>query len=189
MQKRRASVDAPIEIDEYFTATKQQRQTNVYTQTNVEDETVISWESMPTNNKAALVQAHDDDVAFDIQLCELTAPHIKILPDERRQIPLGIRLNIPSGWYGQILSRSGLAFTHGIRLLGSGRISSKFKGQLSVLLHNSSPVPYFLKPGARIAQVIFRKDEKYQLVHMINENAFNKDTSRGEGGFGSTGYY
>ena len=189
VQKRRASVDPPIEIDEYFTATKQQRQTNVYTQTNVENETVISWESLPTNNKASLVRAYDDDVAFDIQLNELAVPQIKILPDERRQIPLGIKLNIPSGWYGQILSRSGLAFTHGIRLLGSGRISSKFKGQISVLLHNASPVPYFLKPGARIAQMIFRKDEKYHLVHMIDKNAFNKDTSRGEGGFGSTGYY
>lgn len=198
-QKRKANTSDPIEIDEYITMSKQQKQqtnatqtnveaVNVNTQTNVEPIPSIFWEQCaPTSG--SLVLANEGDAAYDVQIGDLIPPSICIHPGERKQINTGIKLKLPTGWHGQILSRSGLSYKHGINIIGGGRIPSNFRRSLSILLQNTSDRPFYVKPGFRIAQIVFKKDKKFKLIRLHNENDFNRQTVRGEGGFGSTGYY
>lgn len=109
-----------------------------------------------------------------------------IKPKERRLIQTGISLAIPSGYYGRIAPRSGLAFKHGIDVM-AGVIDSDYRGEVGVILYNSDNLNDFIfNIGDKIAQIIFEKH--YDFV--FNEVFQLKDldeTQRGSDGFGSTG--
>lgn len=107
-----------------------------------------------------------------------------ILPGERKLINTGIKLAIPKGYEGQIRSRSGLALKHGIKVLNSpGTIDSDYTGEIGVILQNTSKAPFEVVDGDRIAQLVFSKVESVTFEEVNSLEA----TSRGEGGFGSTG--
>jgi dUTP pyrophosphatase len=109
-----------------------------------------------------------------------------IKPKERQLIRTGIALAIPSGYYGRIAPRSGLAFKHGIDVM-AGVIDSDYRGEVGVILYNSDNLNDFIfNIGDKIAQIIFEKH--YDFV--FNEVFKLKDldeTQRGSDGFGSTG--
>lgn len=103
---------------------------------------------------------------------------------ERALIPTGLRLHIPPGFEGQIRPRSGLALEQGITVLNTpGTIDSDYRGEIKVLLINLSKQHYYVKPGTRIAQIVFAR---YAVAHLIPVEDL-EDSERGERGFGSTG--
>ena len=109
---------------------------------------------------------------------------IIIKPFERKLIPTGLKMELPIGYEAQIRSRSGLALKNGISVLNSpGTIDSDYRGEIGVILINLSNEVFTVKNGDRVAQLIIAKH-----TSVVWEEAEQlKDSSRGSGGFGSTG--
>lgn len=115
---------------------------------------------------------------------ENRADGILLGPGERRLIPTGLKINIPHGYEGQIRSRSGLAFKHGISILNSpGTIDSDYRGEMGILLINLGQKEFRIGHGDRIAQLVICKVEGVSIVEVDTLSP----TIRNEGGFGSTG--
>lgn len=99
-------------------------------------------------------------------------------------VKTGLKLALPIGYVGLVHPRSGLALKHGITVLNTpGTIDSGYRGEVGVILYNSTDVDFEVKAGDRIAQLVIQKYETgaFSIVDSLDE------TSRGEGGFGSTG--
>ena len=105
-----------------------------------------------------------------------------ILPGARACVPTDLQLGIPSGCYGRIAPRSGLALKFGIDV-GAGVIDADYRGNVGVLLFNFGESAFCVKPGDRIAQLVLERIH-YAEVAEVSEISF---TERGESGFGSTG--
>ena len=109
---------------------------------------------------------------------------IVLKPLERKLIPTGIFVEIPSGYEAQIRSRSGLAIKKGITCLNSpGTIDADYRGEINVIIINLSDIPVTITNGMRIAQMVFAPVTKVNFI----ENVTLSNTQRGVGGFGSTG--
>lgn len=109
---------------------------------------------------------------------------IVLEPLKRAIVPTGLFIALPEGFEAQIRPRSGLAAKHGITVLNSpGTIDADYRGELKVILVNLSDEAFTINPGERIAQMVVARFEQVQweLSDSLDE------TSRGEGGFGSTG--
>jgi dUTP pyrophosphatase len=106
-------------------------------------------------------------------------------PGERAMIPTGIAVAIPSGYAGFVLPRSGLASRHGIALVNSpGLVDSGYRGEMAIIMINTDKHEAFhIKRGDRIAQLVIQRVEEAALIR-VDEL---EDSSRGAGGFGSTG--
>lgn len=108
----------------------------------------------------------------------------KIYPGERRAIPLGLSVEIPPGFEGQVRPRSGLAVKRGVTVLNSpGCVDSDFRGELNVILINHNEDPVVFEIGDRIAQLVIAPVVRAEIVEV--DELF--DTARGTGGLGSTG--
>jgi dUTP pyrophosphatase len=126
--------------------------------------------------------ATDGSAGMDLRAW-LPAP-VELQPLERKLIPTGLFIELPQGYEAQVRPRSGLAVKQGITCLNSpGTIDSDYRGEIKIVLINLSSEPQVLAPGDRIAQMVVQKVERisWQPVESLTE------TSRSEGGFGSTG--
>jgi dUTP pyrophosphatase len=109
---------------------------------------------------------------------------VQLEPGERKLIPTGLALEIPPGYEGQVRPRSGLALKQGVTCLNSpGTIDADYRGEVGVILINHSEDLVFVRRGERIAQLVISPVAQGNLI----EVAALSDSSRGEGGFGSTG--
>ena len=109
---------------------------------------------------------------------------IAIPPLGRAKIPTGLRLEIPEGFEGQVRPRSGLAARFGVTVLNSpGTIDCDYRGDVDIVLVNLGAETFTVKNGDRIAQLVIAPVVQAGLVEADLLSA----TSRGEGGFGSTG--
>jgi dUTP pyrophosphatase len=111
---------------------------------------------------------------------------IKVMlhPNERALVSTGIAMEIEDGYELQIRPRSGLAYKYGITVLNApGTIDSDYRGEIKVLLVNSSNETFSIQKGERIAQGVVQKVIKAELEEVKHLS----DTERGESGFGSTG--
>jgi dUTP pyrophosphatase len=109
---------------------------------------------------------------------------ITLNPLERTIVKTGLFIELPVGYEAQVRPRSGLAAKKGITVLNSpGTIDADYRGEIGVILVNLSNEPFVIENGERIAQLVIAKHERaeWQEVTELSE------TSRGEGGFGSTG--
>lgn len=105
-------------------------------------------------------------------------------PGEYKLISTGIYIKIPPGYEAQVRPRSGLALKKGITVLNSpGTIDSDYRGEIGVILINHSNDDFSVESGDRIAQLVI---SKYENVVWNNVKDIDS-SSRGEGGFGSTG--
>ena len=96
----------------------------------------------------------------------------------------GIAIALPEGYEAQVRSRSGLAAKHGVYVLNSpGTIDEDYRGEIKVILHNSSASDMLIEPGTRIAQLVISRYTR----GVFREVESLEDTERGAGGFGSTG--
>ncbi len=109
---------------------------------------------------------------------------VSIAPGQRFAVPTGLFFEIPPGFEVQVRPRSGLALKHGIILPNSpGTIDSDYRGELKIIMLNLGSEPFAVKRGDRIAQLVAAKVHRVEFTkHDELENS-----SRGEGGFGSTG--
>ena len=109
---------------------------------------------------------------------------IILKPLERTIIKTGIYIQLPTGYEAQIRPRSGLALKKGITVLNSpGTIDADYRGEVGVILINLSSEQFIIEDGERIAQMVVAKYEQAEWV----EAEVLEETSRGAGGFGSTG--
>lgn len=109
---------------------------------------------------------------------------VTLLPGEWAMIPTGLRLEIPKGYEGQVRPRSGLAARHGVTCLNApGTIDSDFRGEVHVILINHGTVPFVVRRGDRIAQLVIAPviQAEFHQTETLSE------TQRGEGGFGHSG--
>ena len=111
-----------------------------------------------------------------------SAHKTSVPPNSRKSIGLGFHISIPQGLYGRIAPRSGLAITNNIDIAG-GVIDPDYRGEVKVILINSSQKRFDIEEGDRIAQLIFEKaaTPAFQLLRTLDQ------TIRAKGGFGSTG--
>lgn len=109
---------------------------------------------------------------------------VNIAPGMRTLVPTGIAIALPEGYEAQIRPRSGLAIKHGLTLLNSpGTIDCDYRGEIKLIVINLGDKEYTLLRGERIAQMIFTRVIKPELIEV--ESLGN--TERGSGGFGHTG--
>ena len=103
---------------------------------------------------------------------------------ERAMVPTGIHIELPAGFEAQIRPRSGLAAKYGISIVNApGTIDADYRGEIKVVLVNLSNEPFMVNPGERIAQMVVARHEtvEWEPVETLEES------TRGAGGFGSTG--
>ena len=105
-------------------------------------------------------------------------------PLARAIIKTGLFIELPVGFEAQVRPRSGLAAKQGLTVLNSpGTVDADYRGEIGVILVNLSNTDFKIENGERIAQLVIAKHERAQWVEVQELN----ETSRGEGGFGSTG--
>ncbi len=115
---------------------------------------------------------------------EQDTEQLTIKPNKWEIIPTGIIIELPDGCEAQIRPRSGLAHKFGVTVLNSpGTIDNDYRGEIKIILINHGHEDFIVKNGDRIAQMIISKYEKVK----IEEIEFLTETSRNDGGFGSTG--
>lgn len=124
---------------------------------------------------------HDGDAGLDLS----SRIDFVLAPGERAMAPTGIAVGIPRGYAGLVLIRSGLAARHGIQCVNSpGLIDSGYRGEIAVIMLNTDKrEPFAINRGDRIAQLVIQRVEEVALVKVDELDR----TSRGTGGFGSTG--
>jgi len=134
-----------------------------------------------TDAATAPSRAHPGDAGYDLRAAERAL----LGPGERASVGTGIALEIPDGWAGLVLPRSGLAARHGISVVNApGLIDAGYRGEVRVLLLNTDRENSFgIEPGDRIAQLMLVRHEAPEL----EEAEALEESVRGAGGFGSTG--
>jgi dUTP pyrophosphatase len=124
--------------------------------------------------------AHDGDAGLDLTAVETRTLH----PGERAAVGTGLAVAVPPGWVGLVHPRSGRALREGLTVANApGTIDAGYRGELKVILVNLGDAPVAITPGDRIAQLVLQRVGAARVVEVDTLEA----TSRGEGGFGSTG--
>jgi dUTP pyrophosphatase len=120
--------------------------------------------------------------AAGLDVC--AAEELVLEPGQRHAVATGFAIEIPHGYEVQVRPRSGLALKHGVTCLNTpGTIDSDYRGEVKVILANLSQEPFEIRRGERIAQLVPAQvlQASFVEVEMLAE------TTRGAGGFGSTG--
>lgn len=126
------------------------------------------------------VYAKPGDAGADLR----STSAVTISAGERSLVPTGVSIALPAGYVGLVHPRSGLAAKHGITVLNTpGTIDAGYRGEIMVILYNSSKTDFEVAVGDRIAQLVI------QTVETANFVSVEKlpETERGESGFGSSG--
>jgi len=131
------------------------------------------------DSNAVLPQyAHPGDAGMDFYANE----EIVVKGGERSLVHTGISVAIPEGYVGLFWEKSGLAMNHGIRTM-AGVIDAGYRGEIKILLRNTSSDDFKVEKGMKIAQLLIQPVESKRVVEVEELD----ETARGEGGFGSTG--
>jgi dUTP pyrophosphatase len=117
--------------------------------------------------------------------CDVRSTHsVTINPGDKLLVKTGLYVEIPIGYEIQVRPRSGLAFSKGITVLNSpGTIDADYRGEIGVILINHGYEQVYLEAGERIGQLVLNKVEQIEWEPVLAL----ADTTRGTGGFGSTG--
>lgn len=128
--------------------------------------------------------AYQTEDAAGLDLLAAVEEPMPLAPLGRALVPTGLAIALPSGYEAQIRPRSGLAAKHGITVLNSpGTVDADYRGEVKVILINLSDAPFTIHRGERIAQMVIAPVSRAQFI----ETEVLDSTSRGAGGFGSTG--
>lgn len=122
--------------------------------------------------------AHHGDAGFDLYAFE----SVTIPVGARVLVGTGIAMEIPDGYAGLIWDKSGLAMNHGLKSLG-GVIDAGYRGEIKVGVVNLSNENYTITSGHKVAQMLIQKVERVEVQEVQELTG----TTRGHGGFGSTG--
>ena len=136
--------------------------------------------SLITEEELAPSYANPGDAGADLKSSISTT----VYEGETLVVPTGVSVSIPKGYVGFITPRSGLAAKYGITVLNApGTIDSGYRGELKVIMHNTSNDDYIINKYDRIAQLVI---VPFIHAHFTPVESLD-DTERGLGGFGSTG--
>ena len=130
------------------------------------------------------IPCYQTEGAAGMDLCAFTAEPIILEPLDRKLIPTGFKMELPTGYEAQIRPRSGMSIKHGITLINCvGTIDEDYRGEVCIPVVNLSKSSFVINNGDRIAQMVIAPVTKanIKIVNTLTE------TQRGEGGFGSTG--
>jgi dUTP pyrophosphatase len=134
--------------------------------------------------KGLALPAYATEGAAGMDLLAAVQEPLTVLPGTRVLVPTGLKIAVPAGYELQVRPRSGLALKHGIVLPNSpGTVDEDYRGELQVIVMNAGDAPFVVERGMRIAQAV---------VSPVVRAAWREvdalpDTTRGAGGFGSTG--
>jgi len=123
--------------------------------------------------------AHAGDAGMDLYSCG----DMTLAPGETRAVPTGIQMAIPAGHVGLVWDKSGISLKGVHRL--AGVVDAGYRGEVRVVMVNLGKEAFEIKAGMKIAQMLIQPVEAPAIV----ESDELDDTSRGEGGFGSTGLF
>lgn len=136
-------------------------------------------------HKNASQPAYQTEQSAGMDLMAQIDEPVKIEPHGRVIIPTGIAISLPVGYEAQIRGRSGMAAKFGITLAnGVGTIDADYRGEIGVILLNTSDQSFVVEPGMRIAQMVVTSYERVEW-HEVGQL---DETERGSGGYGSTGH-
>lgn len=128
--------------------------------------------------------AYQSDLAAGLDLLAAVGESLVLAPGKRALIPTGLAMALPAGFEAQVRPRSGLAAKHGVTVLNTpGTIDADYRGEVKVILINHGDVPFEISRGDRIAQMVIAPVLQAQILEVTDLT----DTTRGAGGFGSTG--
>ena len=137
---------------------------------------------LPGNDLPAPARASSGSSGVDLRACVQQA--VVLAPGQRALIPTGFAIALPDGYEAQVRPRSGLALERGLTMLNSpGTIDSDYRGEVRVIAVNLGAEPITIRRGDRIAQMVFHRVPPLDLVEVDDLPS----SSRGEGGFGSSG--
>jgi len=131
--------------------------------------------------------AYQSDLAAGLDLLAAVpaGTPLTIDPGARKLVPTGLAIALPPGTEAQVRPRSGLASKHGLTVLNApGTIDADYRGEVQVLLVNLGDAPVAIERGMRIAQLVIAPVLQAQLTEVLTLD----ETTRGAGGFGSTGH-
>jgi len=109
---------------------------------------------------------------------------LTLAPNARALVPTGLAIELPAGHEAQVRPRSGLAIKHGVTVINApGTIDEDYRGEVKIPLINHGDEPFEIVRGMRVAQMVIAPVAKVS----VSEVESLGDSSRGSGGFGSTG--
>jgi dUTP pyrophosphatase len=122
--------------------------------------------------------------AAGLDLFAAVEKEVVLAPGAYAGVPTGIAIALPDGFEAQVRPRSGLALRHGVTVLNApGTIDSDYRGEVSAILINHGVEPFAIQRGMKIAQLVVTAHARVEWT----ETTQLQNTSRGSGGFGSTG--
>jgi dUTP pyrophosphatase len=136
------------------------------------------------NESNNLLPSYATDGAAGMDVRAFINEPVELQPLQRALVPTGLFIELPEGYEAQIRPRSGLAIKQGITCLNTpGTIDSDYRGEIKIVLINLSSEVHVINSGDRIAQMVVQKVEKISWEKAVALS----ETSRDNGGFGSTG--
>jgi dUTP pyrophosphatase len=136
------------------------------------------------NESNNLLPSYATDGAAGMDIRAFINEPVELQPLQRALVPTGLFIELPEGYEAQIRPRSGLAIKQGITCLNTpGTIDSDYRGEIKIVLINLSNEAHVINTGDRIAQMVVQKVEKISWEEAVALS----ETSRDNGGFGSTG--
>ena len=137
-----------------------------------------------TITTGAAVPEYKTEGASGADICAFLPEPLILAPGERKLVPTGVFVEIPSGFEIQVRPRSGLALKHGVTVLNApGTIDSDYRGEIGIVLVNLGNEPFHVASGDRIAQLVVSPTVRARFIASDSLT----DTARGAGGYGSTG--
>ena len=138
------------------------------------------------NGEGLVLPAYQSELAAGLDLLAAVPEGAPIIlaPGKYALVPTGLSIALPPGYEAQVRPRSGLAAKHGVTVLNApGTVDADYRGEIGVPLINHSDVPFTVRRGERIAQMVIASVVQAELVPVATLST----TARGSGGFGSTG--
>jgi dUTP pyrophosphatase len=138
------------------------------------------------NGEGLALPAYQSALAAGLDLLAAVPEDAPIIlaPGKYTLVPTGLSIALPAGYEAQVRPRSGLAAKHGITVLNApGTVDADYRGEIGVPLINHSDVPFTIRRGERIAQMVIASVVQAEFIPV----ATLSPTERGSGGFGSTG--
>lgn len=136
------------------------------------------------NNSGHALPNYETIASAGMDLRAVLSEPITLNPLERAIVKTGLFIELPIGYEAQVRPRSGLAAKKGVTVLNSpGTIDADYRGEIGVILVNLSNEAFVIENGERIAQLVIAKHERAEWIEVQELT----ETSRGAGGFGSTG--
>lgn len=145
---------------------------------------LVKVKRLRTEDADIALPRYTSEAAAGMDLHAACSSPVSIPPGGRVKVPTGFAIELPAGYEGQIRPRSGLADKFGVTLVNSpGTLDQDFRGEVCVLMVNLGHAPYVVERNARIAQLVVAPVSRARVVEVETLD----ETSRGSGGFGSSG--